>query len=310
MTRTADRPVAVIEEREAWRTLLPERSGGWKTTSVDVLTVLMTGATCPIGCNMCDLHQYTVPGPLRAGQTIHQVRHALQQTSFEASPASGSPRWIKLYNSGNFFDRNSVPPADYQGLAELCRPFQRIVVENHPLIGASLHDDFLSALNQSDPGCQLEVAVGLETIYPGALKRIGKKMELADYARYAQSLAQRQIDLRTFLIVGFPGMSLAESIRWAKQSVQYALEQGSRHVSLIPARPGEGWAGRAGELPKLEVSALTDLLADSFAMAAETHACISFDVWDLEKAMQGEVQAGQLQRLQQANLSQRMTSDV
>lgn len=314
MTRTADRPVAVIKEQEPWRELPPDQlppgqAAQWKTSLVDVLTVFLTGATCPIGCNMCDLHQYTVPGPLIPGQTILQVRDALKQIGKVNLPDDASQRWIKLYNSGNFFDRNSVPPADYKGLAELCRQFERIIVENHPLIGASLHDDFLSILNESHESGQLEIAVGLETIYPGALERIGKRMQLSDFDRYAHDLAERQIALRTFLIVGFPDLSLAESIQWALRSVRYALEQGTRHVSLIPARPGDGWAGRAGQLPRLEVPALIDLLAESFIMAQDTNACISLDLWDLEKSVQGEVQADQLQRLQNAILSQSLTSD-
>ena len=51
-----------------------------------------------------------------------QIRWALDQLP----PA----RHIKLYNSGNFFDPNAIPPEDYEQIAELVSGFDTVIVES------------------------------------------------------------------------------------------------------------------------------------------------------------------------------------
>ena len=82
---------------------------------------------------------------------------------------------------------------------------------------------------------QLEVAVGLETMQPRWLGRMGKRMTRDEFDGYARKLHEHRIDLRVFLIVGVPGSSVAESLRWAELSVRHAA-LAARSISLIPAR--------------------------------------------------------------------------
>ncbi len=127
----------------------------------------------------------------------------------------------------------------------------------------------------------LEVAVGLETVQPRWLNRLEKQMSRDDFDRYARWLRNEGVDLRVFVIIGVPGVSASESIRWARLSVRHAIACGARHVSLIPARSGHGWNGRAEQLPKLSVDAILELQRAAI-MDADGRAAITIDLWDLD----------------------------
>jgi|GEM_PF-3103524 len=210
---SVDRPYLVLREQEA------ESVGVVRSC----LTVFLTASTCPIGCKMCDLHHHTIDKATPRGAIPRQVDFALK--------TDRQTDWIKLYNSGNFFDPRSIPVDDYDAILSRVHSFRRVIIENHPRFGSSRLERFRDQLNG-----RLEVAVGLETVQPRWLDRLGKQMSRDEFDRYASYLRQRDVDLRVFLIVGVPGVSSSEAIRWATLGVRHAVRQGARHISLIPAR--------------------------------------------------------------------------
>ncbi len=256
----------------------------------DIATVFLTASRCPIGCSMCDLHRNTLPQPSQPGAIPTQIRYA-QQRLQRAS-------WIKLYNSGNFFDPSSIPPQDYASIGQLCSDYDRVIIENHPRFGRRLHDRFLQHV-----AGKLEVAVGLETVQPRMLKRLGKQMSRDDFDRYANSLVSQGIDLRVFLIVGAPQLSVNESMRWARLSIRHALHAGARHISLIPARVGHGWNGTADSLPRVQLEHLADLFAESLDEMRPL-ACLSVDLWDIASDELSEPRRRLLDRFESAILHQ------
>ena len=258
---TADRAYAVIDEREA------DRGGGIAA----VTTIFLTASECPIGCKMCDLWQNTLQRPTPPGAIPRQIDAALQNRLPEAK----LPRWIKLYNSGNFFDPHSIPVMDYPAIATRCQPFARVIVENHPRFGAERLKRFRDSID-----APLEIAVGLETVQPRWLARLGKQMSRDEFDRYARWLKKQNLDLRVFLIVGVPGISASEAIRWTRMSARHACRAGARHISLIPARAGHGWNGLADRLPELTVQHLADLQNRVLRDVAGA-AVVTVDVWDL-----------------------------
>ena len=62
---------------------------------------------------MCDLHQNTLSTATPRGAIPDQIDYAIQHYP--------GTEWIKLYNSGNFFDPRSIPPDDYEAILERYR---------------------------------------------------------------------------------------------------------------------------------------------------------------------------------------------
>jgi radical SAM enzyme (TIGR01210 family) len=277
---SAEKPYLVVEEPE------PDGNAG----QVDTTTVFLTASECPIGCSMCDLYRNTLTTATPPGAIPRQIDVALGDRSLQGGTLGG---WIKLYNSGNFFDPRSIPPADYASIAACCEPFSRVVVENHPKFGAHRLRRFRDLIN-----APLEVAVGLETVQPRWLNRLEKQMSRDDFDRYARWLRNEGVDLRVFVIIGVPGVTAGESTRWARLSARHAIACGARHVSLIPARSGHGWNGRADQLPQLSVDAIAEL-QQAAIMDAGQRAAITIDLWALDS------DADQLKQLAEVNLTQR-----
>ncbi len=281
---SANLPYAVIEEQEA------DGAGG----TADVMTVFLTASECPIGCNMCDLWQNTLLDATPQGAIATQIKTALQRRRLRQLNSD----WIKLYNSGNFFDPRSIPEQDYPAIAAHCQPFSRVIVENHPRFGAQRLKRFRDLLD-----APLEVAVGLETVQPRWLSRLGKQMSRDDVDRYARWLRDQQVDLRIFLIVGVPGISVAEAIRWARLSVRHARQVRARHISLIPARAGHGWGGLADQLPPLSIGQLAEL--QRLALRDVNGAAVlTVDTWDLESKVTSTADGQLLSEIKHLNLSQ------
>lgn len=279
-----DRPYAFLSEQE------PLWDVGGGIANASVATVFLTASRCPVGCSMCDLHQNTLATATPPGAIVRQIGYAQDRL-----PPS---QWIKLYNSGNFFDPQSIPPADHDAIAARCEHYSRVIVENHPRFGTAQHRRVRDLF-----AGKLEIAVGLETVQPRWLQRLGKRMTRDDFDRYAKRLHDWGIDLRVFLMVGVPGATLGEAIRWTRLSVRHAIAAGARHISLIPARAGNGWDGRAGELPAIRVQDLAELFAAALE-DARPPVCVSVDVWDLANADLCDHERGLTNRLQDAVLNQ------
>jgi radical SAM enzyme (TIGR01210 family) len=259
------RAIAVVDEHEA-------RYG---EEPIRVTTLLLTASECPLRCAMCDLWQNTLAEPTPPGAIPHQIEQALADR-----PRSG---WIKLYNSGSFFDPQSIPPSDYAAIAALCDGFERVIVENHPRFGRTRIEPFARQLSG-----QLEIAVGLESVQPGLLRRLNKRMTRSDFDRFARQLAAAEIDLRVFLMLRPPWSEEVEAMRWTLLSVKHAVAYGARHVSLIPARDGNGWmeAARRDGLFRPPSAVSFETVFDEALTFVRRHAAktiVTVDLWDWER---------------------------
>jgi uncharacterized Fe-S cluster-containing MiaB family protein len=288
---SADSPYHVVREPE------PDGRGG----QVETTAIFLTVSRCPIGCSMCDLHRFTLDKPTPVGAIPLQIRRGLNASSDRAAHKSSCHSgneafrggWVKLYNSGNFFDPQSIPPADYDEIATLCGDFERVIVENHPRFGGERLKRFQRVLKQP-----LEVAVGLETVQPRWLARMKKQMTRDQFDQYAAQLHQLQVDLRVFLIVGVPGVGILEATRWARLSLRHAIRAGARHISMIPSRRGNGWKPAAGRLPDFSLDDWLDFQASVIA-DADGRAAITIDLWEMP------ADDPRVDRLREVNLTQR-----
>lgn len=219
-------PKNVVDPRRPYAYLVePERTAAG--TLAQVATLFLTNRECPFRCLMCDLWQNTTDVRVPPGAIPEQIAWALAQLP----PAEH----LKLYNSGNFFDPQAIPPEDYAAIAALARGFENVIVENHPRFCSESCVRFRDLLATS-----LEIAIGLETVHPAVLPALNKQMTLADFDRAVHFLTTRSIAVRAFVLLRPPYLSEAEGIDWALRSIEHAFAQGVGCCSVIPTRSGNG----------------------------------------------------------------------
>jgi radical SAM enzyme (TIGR01210 family) len=236
------------------------------------LTVFLAGAECPFTCSFCDLWRFTLDGPTPPGALTRQLERSLQGLD---GPA---PDRLKIYNASNFFDQRAVPSEDVLGIAALAAPFAGVTVESH----ASTIGPGTLAFARQIRG-RLEVAVGLETIHPVAIKQLNKRLDLPRFDSAASFLSENDVDLRVFVLLGAPHVPAEESVAWTVRTVEYAVERGASVVSIIPVRGGNGELERLqglGEFTPPTLSHLEDALGESLHF---TSTVVTADLWDVER---------------------------
>jgi radical SAM enzyme (TIGR01210 family) len=268
------RPYAWLHEHE------PALDPGGE--AVSAAAVFLTNRECPWRCLHCDLWAYTTRERTPRGAIPAQIRFALEQL-----PAAMQ---VKLYNAGSFFDVQAVPAEDLPSVARAVSGFQRVVVECHPsLVGAAVlrFRDLLAGGGVPE----LELALGLETADPEILARLNKGMTPESFARAAAWMHGHGLALRSFVLVGPPFVTDDEAVlRDACRSVDFALDQGSETVTLIPTRAGNGALDRLAREglfrpPSLSVveSALKHALSRAASLRAQGRRLrVLVDLWDLE----------------------------
>ena len=264
----------------------------------DVATIFLTNRECPWRCAMCDLWRHTLPHSVTPGDIPRQIEFALEHLP----PA----RQIKLYNSGSFFDLAAIPRQDYSAIAHLLRSFERVIVESHPSLIREAAFDFQDLISG-----ELEVAIGLETANPFVLEKLNKRMTLSQYAEAAQTLANRGISLRSFVLVQPPFMPAAESVAWACRSIDFASSCGATAISLIPTRGGNGAMealARNGDFAPPHLSQLEEALQYGLGRSA---ARLFVDLWDLEAVPCCSVcRPTRIHRLAQMNFAQAVLPEI
>ena len=245
---------------------------------VEALTVFLAGGECPFTCVFCDLWRFTLEGATPAGAIPAQLRQALEAAAEDLPRKSWGNARLKLYNASNFFETGAVPPEDDGAVAALAAPFAQVVVECHPRLVGERCFHFAERLDG-----RLEVAVGLETVHPRALPRLGKGVTLESFDRAAAALAERQIGLRCFVLLGCPYVEAEETVEWTAASVAHALAAGARQVSIIPVRSGNG-ALEELELQGLFVPPTLEQLEEVLERTvSQGPGVVTADLWDLER---------------------------
>jgi radical SAM enzyme (TIGR01210 family) len=294
------RPHAFLLERER------AENGG----VVDVATLFLTGRECPWRCLMCDLWKNTTETPTPAGAIPTQLDFALRELG-RRHPGR-TPRQIKLYNSGSFFDRAAVPVDDYEAIARRVAPFARVIVESHPALIGDATLRFRDLLDRGESsGPRLEVAMGLETAHPDVLEKLNKRFTLDDFSRAAGTLRREEIALRVFVLLKPPFMAEEEGVEWAVRSADFAFDCGATVVSLIPTRPGNGALEALADEGHYSPPQLGSLEAALERCLRRGRGRVFADLWDLEKFSACAVcLADRRQRLEQMNLGQQVVPRV
>ncbi len=258
-------------------------------------TFFLTGAECPFTCTFCDLWRYTLDGATGPGAITNQVRQGLHQLASEGT----LPQRLKLYNASNFFDRRAVPDIDLAAIAPLLDGFMGVTVESHPLLLGKSCGEFSRHLEG-----RLEVAMGLETAHPEALRAMGKGADLDDFRRAADYLTGVEADLRIFLLIHPPWVPSEDQDSSLMESIRFAATLGAERVSLIPLRRGNG-AIEALEQKGLAQPPTLEDVERALALAQEAAAprlALTADLWDADELKAcPHCREARLERLRQFN---------
>lgn len=236
------------------------------------LTVFLAGAECPFTCSFCDLWRWTIDGRTPNGALPAQLARVL------AALERPLPHRLKLYNASNFFDRRAVPAEDVPAIAELARPFAGVTVESHANTIGPLTLEFARQI----PG-RVEVAIGLETIHPVAVRHLNKRLDLARFDQAAGFLADNAIDLRVFVLLGAPYIAPDESVEWTVRTAEYAARRGAAVISLIPVRGGNGELERLAALGHFVPPTLSQLEEALDRCGALAPVVVTADLWDTDR---------------------------
>ena len=257
------------------------------------LTVFLAGAECPFTCSFCDLWHWTTDGRTPNGALPAQLARVLQSLD------GPRPDRLKLYNASNFFHRRAVPPEDVPVLAELARPFAGVTVESHANTIGPLTLEFARQL----PG-RLEVAIGLETIHPVAIRHLNKRLDLARFGAAARFLGAHDIDLRVFVLLNAPYVAPDESVEWTVRTAEYAAQHGAAVISLIPVRGGNGELERLAALGHFVPPTLSQLEEALDRCSEVAPAVVAADLWDVDRLPAcAECQPRRIERLRRLNLT-------
>ncbi len=219
---------------------------------------------------MCDLWRNTTDTRVPPGAIPQQIDYALARL-----PAA---RHIKLYNSGNFFDHQAIPPEDYAAIADRVRAFDTVIVENHPRLCG---DDCLRFRDLLDG--QLEIALGLETVHEQVLARLNKRMTLRDYERAVGFLRDHDIRVRTFILLRPPFLDEQQGVEWAVRSLQFAFDLGVECCAVIPTRAGNGMLEQLAEQGHFASPGMSSMEQVLEAGLRLQRGRVFMDLWDCER---------------------------
>jgi radical SAM enzyme (TIGR01210 family) len=293
-------------QRPARNVVDPWRPYAWSvepehTTSgnvEDVATVFLTNRECPFRCLMCDLWKNTTAERVPDGAIVAQLDWALERLSHVMH--------IKLYNAGNFFDAQAIPPGDLKGIAQRLAQFETVIVECHPRL---IDERCLAFREMLKP--ELQVAMGLETVHPDVLPRLNKRMTLPDFERAVQFLREHDIGVRAFTLLRPPFLDESEGVEWAKRSLDYAFSLGVECCVVIPTRAGNGAMEilqAQGEFSPPQIKSLEKVLEYGISMKSGR---VFGDLWDIEKfAVCGHCDRHRAERIRAMNLTQELPAAV
>lgn len=193
---------------EAGVIILPTRGCGWGLQA---------------GCTMCG-YVYDAAA-LEDGELLRQMDAALMSLR--------GVRYLKLFNSGSFFDPAEVPQGLMEGILQRVRGLglERLQVESRPefitpeAIGGAM--DLL--------GTELEIGIGLETASDKIRAHcINKGFSLADFRKALGVCKDAEALVKAYLLIKPPFLTEEEAIRDAVSSGIAAWEMGVDRLSYNP----------------------------------------------------------------------------
>ena len=261
------------------------------------LTAFLVNRQCPWRCVFCDLWKFAAPDDEFFIPITDQLISLIDKISNQGCD------WIKIYNAGSFFDARAIPFSAHAEVAALCRPFERTIVECHPLLVGPAVLKFRDLVYPS----RLEVAMGLETAHAETLARLNKGISPEDFTRASKLLLENGVDVRAFVLVRPPFLEPIQGLEWACRSIEFAFDAGGTVVSLIPTRMGNGALEALASAGQFIPPTLAELEAALMYGLNLRRGRVYADLWDLERFALSEPNfTNRLARLHEMNQLQKI----
>lgn len=179
------------------------------------------------GCTMCG-YNIESSGSVTGKDIAKQYSHAAEQL--------GHVDFLKLYTSGSFLDECEVPSATADVIMrDAADRGMRILFETRPEFVTPNALDRIASITDN-----VEIALGLESSNERVLRySINKGFTVGDYDCAATAIRERNLDIRTYVLLKPPFLTEAEAVADAKATIQHAA-QTSATISLNPVNVQKG----------------------------------------------------------------------
>ena len=219
-TRRNEQPAAVWREKE----FLDGKT-------VDAGVIILRTAGCSHfrggGCSMCGYNVGSDPN-VNPATILKQFEHAAHEI--------GEVQFLKIYTSGSFLDECEVPLDTANMMLRYCKDRHlRLLFESRPEYVSSERLDKLIAVHDD-----IEVALGLESSNNRILSySINKGFAAEDYEKAARLLAEKGLDIRTYVLLKPPFITESEAIADSISTMKFAAKM-SDTISLNPVNVQKG----------------------------------------------------------------------
>jgi len=143
---------------------------------------------------------------------------------------------LKVYTSGSFLDECEIPVEQADQILQHCADNNtRLLFESRPeYVTPETIDRVLMTHDQ------IELALGLESANDRVLRySINKGFTVKDYDDAVRVLTDKQVDIRTYVLLKPPFLTEAEAVADAKATVAHAAKN-SKTISLNPVNVQKG----------------------------------------------------------------------
>jgi radical SAM enzyme (TIGR01210 family) len=170
------------------------------------------------GCLMCGFNSAS-DSSIGLSDLLAQLKVAIDRY--------GDEKFVKIYTSGSFLDRNEVPLEARQAILEAFPSAKRILFESRP--------EFVTAEELGTlPNERVQVALGLESANDEVLRRcVQKGFLVEDYVRAASLLREKGIPVRTYLLLKPPFLTEKQAMIDTIKSIEFAAPY-SESISINP----------------------------------------------------------------------------
>jgi radical SAM enzyme (TIGR01210 family) len=218
--RSANTPASVWKEKE---------SLDGKLVDAGVIILQTTGCSHfhSGGCSMCGYNVGSI-GNITPKDISKQFTRAIDEL--------GRIDLLKVYTSGSFLDECEIPVEQADEILRHCADnHTRLLFESRPEFVTPETMDRVLRIHD-----QIELALGLESANDRVLRySINKGFAVKDYDDAVRVLADKRVDIRTYVLLKPPFLTEAEAVVDAKATVAHAAKN-SKTISLNPVNVQKG----------------------------------------------------------------------